>query len=147
MNSITILIQGVPVPQGRPKCTTIGGNARMYDPPKSKKEKQRIAAIATAMMKEHGWEMIEGPITCRITFMMPLPKSAERKRNPAKAQWHISTPDADNLAKTVLDALNEVAYHDDSQICNIHIMKVRCQQDDSPRTIIQLMKAKEDIDV
>lgn len=32
-------------------------------------------------------------------------------------------PDSDNIIKIILDALNGIAYHDDSQICSIHFEK------------------------
>jgi Holliday junction resolvase RusA-like endonuclease len=36
-------------------------------------------------------------------------------------------PDLDNLAKSVLDALNGVIYQDDSQIVSLHMTKVYSQ--------------------
>ncbi len=32
-------------------------------------------------------------------------------------------PDADNIIKIILDALNGSIYHDDAQICNIYFTK------------------------
>ena len=38
-------------------------------------------------------------------------------------------PDADNIAKAVLDSLNAVAYPDDKQICDLHITKYYAEQE------------------
>ena len=48
---------------------------------------------------------------------------------------HTKKPDCDNMAKIVLDALNEVAFHDDSQIVDLHIKK---QYGDFPNVMIKL---------
>ena len=36
---------------------------------------------------------------------------------------HAVKPDLDNLVKSVLDALNDVAWHDDAQIVELHVSK------------------------
>jgi Holliday junction resolvase RusA-like endonuclease len=57
------------------------------------------------------------PLTCPVTvvlaFSMPMPKS---QRHVRAGQPHTKRPDLDNLEKLVLDALNGVAYADDSQV-------------------------------
>ena len=47
-------------------------------------------------------------------------RGALRKGIPER---HIYKPDADNLAKFVMDALNGTYYKDDSQVCALHVMK------------------------
>ena len=39
-------------------------------------------------------------------------------------------PDADNIAKVVCDALNKVAYDDDTQICNLYVCKRYTKEDE-----------------
>ena len=49
----------------------------------------------------------------------PAPASwskAKRARALAGVDWHTSKPDADNVAKAILDACNGVVFRDDSQI-------------------------------
>ena len=36
---------------------------------------------------------------------------------------HVVKPDLDNLVKAVLDALNDLAWHDDAQIIELHVSK------------------------
>ena len=57
---------------------------------------------------------------------MPIPKSASKKAKIAMESGvtaHIKKPDIDNMAKTVLDALNGLAYVDDSQIYSLTLYK------------------------
>ena len=37
--------------------------------------------------------------------------------------WPAKKPDSDNIAKVVLDALNGIAYHDDTQIIKLSVTK------------------------
>jgi len=48
----------------------------------------------------------------------------------------LSKPDIDNVAKSVFDALNGIAYRDDSQIYNLWIIKVIAAGDEQPHVRI-----------
>ena len=66
------------------------------------------------------------PLRVSIFFGMPIPKSfSKKKRQQAIAGelQHTVKPDVDNLTKAVLDALNEIAWHDDAQIIQIDALK------------------------
>ncbi len=60
------------------------------------------------------------PVTVRILTMRPLPKSRSKKvtREP-----DVYKPDCDNVAKLVLDALNGVAWADDTQVTDLRVFK------------------------
>lgn len=66
------------------------------------------------------------PIKVKISFRFRPPESWSNKRID-KALWGelvpAKKPDIDNLVKAVLDALNHVAYHDDSQIVSLNVNK------------------------
>ena len=49
-------------------------------------------------------------------------------------------PDIDNIMKAVLDALNGVAYYDDSQVCKVNFMKMYSED---PRLKILIKKVGE----
>lgn len=49
-----------------------------------------------------------------------------------------ASPDADNLAKPVMDALSGVIYHDDSQITDLRVRKFICEKEGSWRTEIEI---------
>ena len=48
---------------------------------------------------------------------------------------HTKKPDCDNIAKSILDALNNVAYYDDSQICKLSVEKY---YGEVPKVIVSL---------
>lgn len=79
-----------------------------------------------------------GPIELTVTFWFRLPKSSERKREPVSASKHIKKPDASNVLKALEDALNGVAWEDDSQICNLHVYKRTAAQGQDPYTRIEV---------
>lgn len=75
---------------------------------------------------------IEGPISLSLTFIMPRPQSLCRKKDPTGRIWHISKPDADNLAKAFKDALKSMAWNDDSQVCRLVATKCYAAIDETP---------------
>lgn len=60
------------------------------------------------------------PVTLSIRTERPLPKSTPRRVGSAP---DVCKPDADNVAKLVMDALNGRAYLDDSQVTCLHVTK------------------------
>jgi Holliday junction resolvase RusA-like endonuclease len=59
----------------------------------------------------------EGPVTVAAVFMIPHPTTKPRT-DP------LYGGDLDNYIKLVLDALNRVAYNDDTQVIGVHAEKV-----------------------
>lgn len=112
-----------PVPQGRPRITTIGGHARMYSPKHVTEHKKEIRNCAERVISymEHPCFM-EGPISVVLWFRFEKPESRKRV-NSTPYPFPDVKPDLDNLEKCVLDALNGVAYKDDAQITQLQSMK------------------------
>lgn len=66
------------------------------------------------------------PITMYITAFFEIPKSTSKKDRARMLSGELhptKKPDADNIAKIVCDALNDVAYHDDTQIVRLIVDK------------------------
>ena len=107
-----------PIPQPRPKARRIGPGIQIYTP-KSGPIGLYKAAIAEAFKQAagEGFEPFTGPLGLRIRFVF------ERPQARLKEDFHTIKPDLDNLAKGVMDALNGVAWHDDSQVDNIQLSK------------------------
>ena len=79
-----------------------------------------------------------------LTFVFPRPKSHYRTgkfagvlRDDAPV-WHTKTPDADNLAKFVCDALNGIFWKDDKVICFLMVSKFYSEK---PGVKIKITKA------
>ena len=120
---MTIIIEGEPVAQGRPRFTRQG---HAYDPPKSREYKERVALAAKKAMR--GREMFAKPfpLWCEITVYRKIPKTfTGGKRLAAEYNRYrpITRPDADNYVKGILDAMNGIVYEDDALICRLIVEK------------------------
>jgi crossover junction endodeoxyribonuclease RusA len=101
---ITFTVPGSPVPKARPRL----GKGKVYTPQRTRDAETAIAwhaKIAMAGRKPH-----QGPVNLCIRFAVSSKKVMAR-------------PDIDNLIKTVMDAINGVAYVDDCQVTNISAWK------------------------
>lgn len=117
-----------PRPKERPRAKVIktkSGSyiAQIYTPSTTEDYEKKIRS---EWIKACGEDVFTGPVVVRIHFRMPIPKSttkAKRAEMLARKIRPTVKPDIDNLAKSVLDALNGVAYKDDSQIVTTLVKK------------------------
>lgn len=75
--------------------------------------------------QEERW-MDREPLEMTIVAYFKIPKSTTKKDRTLIEKglmFPTKKPDADNIAKVVCDALNGIAYRDDTQIVRLHIMK------------------------
>jgi Holliday junction resolvase RusA-like endonuclease len=65
------------------------------------------------------------PVAVKVIacFVKPKITKKELATNPDKYVFPIKKPDLDNIAKAILDALNGVAWHDDSQVVELIVEK------------------------
>ncbi len=120
VNSLTFIIDGPPVPKGRPRVTRRG----TYTPAKSANYETAVGWIAKAEMR--GTPPLTGPLKVKIEAELPIPKSWSKTKKEAAERQEIqptSKPDADNLAKSVLDGLEGIAFEDDAQIVRLEVIK------------------------
>lgn len=102
--------------QGRPRFTRRG---HAYEKPEDKEYK---AALRAAYLAQGGKFYGDQPIRVKIETRRALPKSKARKTREV-SEPDTFKPDADNIGKAVLDALNGVAFADDKQIVRLEITK------------------------
>ncbi len=144
MESVRFRIQAEPVAQGRPRLTTIRGQARAFDPKKSKDWKAFIKDVASSAMDKSGYDdPLQGPLVARIRFGFSLPKSQYRKRTPRVRSWHTKRPDIDNLTKAIFDACESVVFLNDTQIVRLVADKIICAQGEAPFVAVEFSKAEE----
>ena len=125
-------IEGRAQPQGRPRAVRMGAGVRMYDPPKSKAYKQMVAAKVRSYMKINGIQTITEPLAVHLNFYFTPPKSYSKKKLKLVEEGKLhytKLPDADNLAKSVLDSCNKILFKDDSQIVELNIKKQYGKED------------------
>jgi len=85
-----------------------------------------------------GAQKLEGAISATIDAYMTIPKSTSKKKHDLMAAGEIrptKKPDVDNMVKCVLDALNGIAYHDDSAVAECLVRK---WYSDDPRVEVTL---------
>lgn len=119
MICLTVPVRGLPQP--RPKARRIGPGIQIYTP-NSGPIKLYKAAIAEAYRVAAGadQEPFLGPIWLSIRYVFERPQS---RMSESREPCHIVKPDLDNLVKGTMDALNEIAWHDDAQIVDLHVTK------------------------
>lgn len=119
---IAFVVDGVPVAQPRPRVATRDRRGRVldkphaYEAPRDHPIHEWKRAVAVAALPFRPREPIDEPIWLRLWFSFP-PK---RER-----VWHTQRPDADNLAKPIMDALTELGFwRDDALIYELRVRKV-----------------------
>lgn len=115
-----IVISGDPVAKGRPRFA----GKRVYAPQKTKDYEKRILDAAM------GCEMITEPVFLTIRAFFPMSIAAAKRGDC----HHTKRPDLDNIIKIVGDALNGIAWKDDSQIVGVMAEK---SYSDFPRLEIE----------
>lgn len=103
--------------KGRPRFTRQGH--AFTD--KATREYERAIREAYENAPDSPPEPFSGPIDVTIVTSRQLPKSTP-KRVLSEPDTH--KPDADNIAKIVLDALNGVAWLDDAQVTSLTVVKL-----------------------
>lgn len=117
MKSVSYFVHGRPIGQARARATNKGGFARIHSDPESGSARQEHIAAFNAATRGVISAPHEGPVTCEITLFHQVPQKWWSGKNCTRK------PDVDNVAKLVLDALNAVAYRDDSQVNDLVVSK------------------------
>lgn len=81
--------------------------------------------IKISYLNARGINLHDKPIKMKIEAIFEPNKSISKKKRTELLKGQVVTkkPDFDNIGKIVADALNKIAYDDDSQICKFEIVK------------------------
>lgn len=128
-------VLGEPVAKGRPKFSMTTG--RTYTPAKTVNYENLVKLSYQAQI---GNKMIAAgiPIEMKIEAYFGIPQSKSKKQKREMAEKKIfptKKPDADNLIKSICDALNCVAFYDDSQVVKITVNKFYGEE---PKVVIMI---------
>lgn len=127
-----------PKPKGRPRFTRTG---HAYTPKTTYDYEHQIRDY----YKEQTDDYYDGPIKIRLIFYLPIPKSTSKKNRVLMESGEIKCivhRDVDNLAKSILDACNGLAFEDDKLITYMSASK-EYASDGNVGTYMEIM---EDID-
>lgn len=81
------------------------------------------------------------PVAVRIEARHKIPKSTSKKKAEEMKKGLIlptKKPDADNIAKVFCDALNGVAWHDDTQVVSLTVEKI--YTDSEEKVVVHIMR-------
>ena len=138
MNMITIEINGTePKGQPRPRVYRNGGRIITHSPHNDYYYAIQTEAIKARLTRHGGLpEGVAVEITADICFAVPHSLSRKEKAARLAARYHTQTPDTDNLAKAILDAIVSAGLiADDRQVYRLSISKEWAEQN---KTIITI---------
>ena len=119
---------GEPKSKQRPRVVHTAAGTRTYTPQQTVMYEN---LVKYSYMEQCGGAYLEGAIAAEIDAYFPIPKSESKKRRKLmidKVILHTKKIDCDNLAKVILDSLNKIAYHDDSQVAFLTVRKFYGEQ-------------------
>ena len=122
VKKFNITLPITPVPKARPRFTRYG---HTYTPKKTADYEKAIAEYWRQATNGFMYDK-EQALIVNLVFGIPIPKSTSKSKTELMANGTIrplKKPDVDNLAKAVMDALNDVAWVDDSQVVRVSIYK------------------------
>ena len=132
---IRITIPGQPQGKGRARVCLRGGYARAYTPDKT-------AAYENLIKLAYGNRGISVlPVELTVTAFYGIPKSFSKKKRTEAMSGRVrpqTKPDIDNVLKVVCDALNKVAYNDDTQVVKITAEKYYSA---TPGVVVEIKEA------
>lgn len=121
---ITFVVDGPAVPKQRPRIS----GRQAYTPKRTKDYEERVRkafrSSYSGLMPIYGEHR---PVRACIEVVQQIPKSWSKSK-AARAENGEIVPtsrngDLDNIAKSILDALNGIAYEDDCQVTTLMITK------------------------
>ena len=149
MKTLLLFVPGEPKAQPRPKARRAGNHVSIYTPASAKAWKQAIMLQYQGLKPGRQTRFAKDvALHVELNFHMPRPKSHFLKsglRHNAPS-WHTKRPDCDNLAKAVLDALQDAqAFHEDSQVALLSVTKQYAKEDDCPGCLIQIYEMSNNV--
>ena len=142
-HTIDLVIDGDPIGKGRPRVTSRGSFAHAYTPTKTKNYEK---LIQNTYLSNYTYEdILEGPVEANLIAYFPIPETTSKKKKELllrNYEKHTKKPDIDNVVKSVFDALNNLAFTDDSNIISLTAKKL---YSDKPRVELHLKEVKYDI--
>lgn len=140
--TVTFMVPGPPTGKGRPrfairKSRDGGSFVSVRTPDKTVVYENLIKIEYQQQTGRHRFPD-DAMLEIEIEAYFGIPKGASKKRKAAMLTGDIrptKKPDADNVLKAVADALNEVAYRDDTQLVDCIVHKY---YDTEPRVIVTI---------
>ncbi len=135
-SAFSAVIPGPPIGKGRPRSTVRGGYVRTFTPKPTAEWEARAAVVLRDAWG--GRAPIGGGARVEILARFPRPQRMIWKRKAMPEAPHIASPDADNVAKIVLDAAEKAGViRNDRTVYSLMIRKVYASGTDSPGVFVR----------
>lgn len=122
---VNFMVEGTPVPKGRPRFARRGKFVSTYSPKTTVDYETKVAEAAQLAMGSS--EPLETPVGAYIYITLPIPASYSKKRIQACLSGDerpTKKSDIDNFCKAIFDGMNGIVFLDDSQVVSLHSTKV-----------------------
>jgi Holliday junction resolvase RusA-like endonuclease len=132
---VSFTVPGKPFGKQRPRMSRRGKFVTTYTP-KETVEYENLVKLSYYNSAED--TKLKGAIKAKIKGVFPIPSSVSNKQKEKMISGEIKYTkkiDCDNMAKCILDALNNIAYDDDSQVYELSVTK---EYGENPRVEITL---------
>lgn len=131
MERVIFAIMGEPRGKGRPRFTKTG---HAYTDEKTKQYESLVILSYRSIAKGYKFT---SPVRVTIMAHFKPPKKSKKVVGDMLAGHILPTkkPDADNIAKIILDGLNRIAWDDDTQVVDLSIGKY---YSDEPRVAVMV---------
>lgn len=138
---IHFVVPGSPIAQPRQRHRIANGQGRQfvhnYTPTKHPVNAFKAAVQSAAASVYHGAPS-EAPIAMDIVAVFPRAAGKVWKTKPMPSYPHTSRPDADNLAKSVMDGLTSVVWARDEQVAHLTVTKRVASGDEQPHVEVAI---------
>ena len=124
---LSFVVPGEAVPKGRPRFFIRGGQVRVITPEKTVAYEKRVAAAARAAVNQlGGWAVGQRvPLALEVVSIHERPQRLFRLADEGYRAPKTTKPDADNVAKAVMDGLQRARlFQDDSQVAQVGCLKL-----------------------
>lgn len=116
------VVEGKPTGKGRPRFKRVGNFVQTYTPANTA-EYEKLVKLR---FQNAGGAITDKPVKIEIVALF-APTKSTKKRDKAEMLMNkilpTKKPDCDNIAKIILDALNQIAYKDDAQVIELIVKK------------------------
>lgn len=133
---ITFTVPAIPVAQPRQRHRVVQAKSKTFVQnyvPRKHPVGDFKAVIRLAFQSAAARPPFEGPVGLKLAFVLPRPRTMIWKTKPMpRLRRSSGRMDWDNLAKAFTDALNGLAWRDDSQICIAHVELFVAGGDEGP---------------
>lgn len=123
MKKVTFSILGEPKAKGRPRFAKRGNFVKTYTPEQTLNYE---AFIKMCYIEAADGIKFDDAVIAEIKCVFGIPKSVSKTKRKEMLEGKIpcmKKPDTDNIAKSVLDSINTIAYDDDKQIVKLIVEK------------------------